>query len=573
MANFNFLNDELPGSKPGPSQPYEFGTKESADKKMSDFDMQAQPPVTAKPGEATGQDDAPQQFMKKRAQAADFAKQQALKSVDTLTAQIQAQPGLSNRHYDPDQLKLELQGLPPSKYADRLYGEVQNLKSAYERSSMGSKLAVDEDTVLSPLEEAVSSYKRLELDNAATSQQIRTGIAGQDVEAAKGRIQQLDQQIAKLEQDTAVAASPRQRGKLDEQLRYFKSQRQQLASKMPPEQPKGVGEAPLDKNVSIDHIATAAGIPRSEYVQSMTEMMRIAQTHGIMMNSPVSPTTFPILYANLIGEIFNPQIRDAMYREIKGPPKKEGKGQEEGGAEAENAKTANETMKKGLPNVNKQIQTNEQRSQQVWQELAHSGNFNGVMDVLGFVVASFLLGPRTASYLFSNMQKNGNLRSELDRLGHETNQLYHQQNSYIQMTQAARNHAAERQYQRDHLTETKRHNQEMESVAGSRYGGLRGKQFVNPETQRTYNALLAGERLWTGHYKTLADMADDPVKLKKAGLTKEQHQKLMSNAFETLKKRRMGIDAFINDHGNEVDTTGQRTGTTMDNELLKQGMD
>lgn len=569
MANFSFLNnvgpttddedDTLPGSVPGAAQevPGDYGASKAAASEYADAQARNPRPEPA---------DATHEFQKKRAKLGDFAKNAALQGLDRLKARKQLDkeiqensglPGVADEYdFDYEGTKQRIGYSTPDKYGNILYQEAIK--------HYGGK---DLDDILTPVEEAVQNYKRLTLQQQPQiAAQINQQLTAQDLPKRQAEAQRLDQEIAQAKDDLKIAATPRQAEKIKGDIQFLSSQRSQVQL-TPVEKAEMTGERPVDKELTFDHIWTAGGIPREEALKAMTEMSRIVKTHGIDLDDPVSPMTFPVLYANLIKDIFNKDTSERMLRDIQGPPRKQG---EQGDLDKEvdqNAKMAADTVKRGLPNVSQQIQQREARHEQVWQELAHSKNFRSVFDVIGFVLTSFLIGPRGAALFFSNMNKNGNLRHELDMLNHETAQLYRQQDSYVQMAQQARHYAVQSAYERDHLAETTRHNKAMEAQYGMHYASARnaGKMFLDPQKQRTYEQLLQGERVWKDRWNELNKMAADPQMQRANGFKdKAAHAKALQTASSMLEGARRGRLKYIEDNSADVsgEPQGARTGTS-----------
>jgi hypothetical protein len=285
----------------------------------------------------------------------------------------------------------------------------------------------------------------------------------------------------------AVAATSRQRDELKRNLDFYDSQKRMLQSKIPPPQEGQPGQIE-DKEVTIDHALTAAGLPRNQAIQSLTEMRRFVEMEGIPLSAAVSPLSFAPLYANLVTHIFNPQVRSKMLAEMGPPPPEPGEGRESEARKEQKSTFGSDKLEQDprFKHNQEMINQKENRHQQVMQELANSGTFKNVGDVLGFVLTSFLLGPRVASIFFSNMLHNGTLRQELDRLDHETTQLYHQQNSYIQLAQHARQMAAGEEHNKVTEAENARHHWAVESYMKMKGGD---KSAWSPEDKRTDLAL------------------------------------------------------------------------------------
>lgn len=253
----------------------------------------------------------------------------------------------------------------------------------------------------------------------------------------------------------------------------------------PEQQPQQQQGGINDPIVNMDHAFTAAGLPRREAIQSLTEMRRIVAMEGIDTSAAVSPLSFIPTYTNLISHIFNPQVANKMLADMV--PKQEEQPQQQG-RESQQSTFGSDKLEQDPRFMRNEamIAQHENRHAQVIQELANSGTFKNVGDVLGFVLTSFILGPKVAGLFFSNMEKNGRLRDELNILDHETTQLYHQQNSYIQLAQHARAMAAGEEHQKTMEAENARHHWAVEGYMKSK---SIDKSGWSPEDKQTDTAL------------------------------------------------------------------------------------
>lgn len=445
--------------------------------------------------------DAVGDFQKKRAKAADFAKNEAFKGIDRLHAVVNTnRPG--GPAFDPEQMKSEMLGLDPSKYAEHLYQAVQANNAP--QSGTGQPL-INEDAIMGPVEAAVTNYKRLQLEGAPQAQAVQSDLNAKDLPGLQQNIQRLSGEIENAKQEMAVAATSRQKQQIKDKIDFFSSQQRQLQRQLPPEQETQANGEPLDKDVNIDAIATAAGVPRQEILQANTEMRRMVMAHGVAISAPVTPMTFPLILTNLVSTMFNPQkasqLLSEMLPEEKEQPQQEPGMPQEGGArppQKGNGAYGGQGLEQDprFQNVSNQIAQREGRRDQIWNELRNSHTFNNVGDVLGFIVCSVLIGAQNAAHIFTNMDKVGNLRWELDKLDHETTQLYHQQDSYIQLSQHARAQAAQEQHGLAVAGERERHDRAMETYYKMKTGD---KSAFSPEDKKVDLALQHSYRYQSGN--------------------------------------------------------------------------
>jgi hypothetical protein len=215
--------------------------------------------------------------------------------------------------------------------------------------------------------------------------------------------------------------------------------------------------------------------------------------------------TFPIVLTNLVTSFFNSQKASQLLSEMlpeKKPqqeqpeqPQRPGQAQMPGkGNPAYGGQNLDQDPR--FQNVSNQIQQREGRREQIWSELRNSHTFNNVGDVLGFIVCSVLIGAQNAAHIFTNMDKVGNLRWELDRLDHETTNLYHQQDSYIQLSQHARAQAAQEAHGQAQNDEMIRHHGAMELYNRMKTGN---KAAFTPEEKQTDLALQHSYRFQSGN--------------------------------------------------------------------------
>lgn len=458
---------------------------------------------SAEPGTFKASDskaDPIQAFQKKRAQAADFAKNETLKGLDRLQAAHSQAATMAGRFggtaavapMDYEGAKQRILASAPENYA-----------SALEREANQHGLANDD--VLRGSEEAVQNYKRLTLQQQPQqAQQIQQQLSTQDAPTLKAGIQRLGNEIEQAKQDMAVAATGRQRQQIKDKIDFYSSQQRQLQRQLPPEQETQADGQPLDKDVNIDAIATAAGVPRSEIITANAEMRRMVQAHGVALGAAVTPMTFPLVVTNLVSSMFNPQkaaqLLSEMLPEQKPQPQEQGR-DESGQTAAPGQKPAGPSDQERQINtrmqaLDAQVAQRENRRDKIWQELRNSRTFNNVGDVLGFIVCSVLIGAQNAAHIFTNMDKVGSLRWELDKLDHETSTLYHQQDSYLALAQHARQNAAQEQHFNASNAETERHHRAMEAYTN--FKGIKGGGVLKPEDKEHYFAIEHGLRFAYG---------------------------------------------------------------------------
>ena len=232
-GDFSFLNDEQ-----GDYSPYQEGTPESFKRKMSNFNLQEQrkdqgPQFTGLSEDTSeGEDfDQDKEFQKSRAQAADFAKKQTFNGVDRLHAAVNTnRPG--GPAFDPEQVKSQIMGVDPSQYAEEFYKLVKGVNVPQPGTGQP---AIDENSIMSPVEDAVTSYKQLQMENAASANRVQQTMEPGDIANAQAQMQSLDRTIEQTKQRMALAATSRQRDKLKNDLDFYSSQKRVLQAKIPPQ--------------------------------------------------------------------------------------------------------------------------------------------------------------------------------------------------------------------------------------------------------------------------------------------------------------------------------------------------
>jgi hypothetical protein len=506
---FEFLNEDDDSlSAPGESQPYQEGTSQSAAKKLSSFGM--------KQPESPQDPDAKGKYVKAKV-AVEGAYGNAQKTL-TRNANGQFPTGEQDNTFsgidhdsrnDVDVLLQRVQNREhplkiaddmraiagrdtvPPKYKELLHQGADQMGQAYqaqstldEMSKPGGALALGGD----------------ELEN-------RYGSATADIGSLDEQIIQKQEQL----KTTGYLNQPRVQQEL-QQLYNQKKQAQQTIKDA------GGSQGPIqDNETTMDHVFTAAGQPRHDAIQSLTEMRRMVMHEGIDVAQAISPLTFIPAYTNLVTHIFSPAVSGKILGEMGPPPEQQGGEQgppasrmppNRGGQQSTFGSDKLEQDPRFQHNQ-QMIAQGENRHAQVVQELANSGTFKNVGDVLCFVLASFLLGPRVAGLIFTNMEKNGRLRDELNRLDHETTNLYHQQNSYIQLAQHARSMAAQDEHNQQTEREHVLHDWAMENYIKTKKVDTGG---WSPEDKQIHLNLQQGIRT----AKESLDKQDKIVKGKRA---------------------------------------------------------
>lgn len=441
MADFSFLNDDgeqddtLPGSKPGASQPYQMGTKESADKKMSDFGMQSWTP----PPEATVDKQTRLRGLEGNA-FAEFSK-----AIDQIHSNYTPEAGPSKGLY--------------GNWSKTLTGNQPFDKHEW----LGTAKGTDPENYPGLLQQAAQESKQQLPDLSRVNEAVKA------------------YQAAKAQEDA----------------------KDQMASKMQ----QGPEEAPVDHALNMNAVLTAAGWDRKDFIQANSEVRRIIGTHGINPTDPVTPSTFPIIVPKIVEEVFKPEQAQRFFAEINGNPEDQKQGSK--GSKDQDGKVVSGDLEKDprFKEINNRVQQSEARHDAVWRELAHSGNFQNVGDVIGFVLTSLVLGPKAGAALFSNMNKNGGLRNELAMIDRETTQLYHRQNSYIQLSMQARNQALREEHQKDQLQETNRHNVTTEGIQYGRMKALADK-MPDKEMRNIAAVRLHGLRMAESNLKAEKENLD-----------------------------------------------------------------
>lgn len=493
---FEFLNeddDSLPGATPGESQPYEMGTQDSFRKKASSFGMRQDEPQ---------EPDDKQKYVKAKATVESaYGNAQKILSRNPAGGYVtgETRPMNANANGAEDNIDLTRERVEnrehPLKIADDMRALAGQLPHAPEFQELLHKGADQ----MGQAYQAQSTLDEMNKPGGALAasgdeQESRYGSA----QAGMGDVDQQIQQKQEQLKTTGYINAP----KVQQDLQNLYNQKKKLAGTIAS---GGEYDAPIDKRLNMNAALTAAGWDRQDYIQANTEVRRIVGTHGINPTDPVTPSTFPIIVPKIVEEVFNKDQAAKFFAEINQPaaggeeqhqeeaPKKPGQSKM-----GPNRSPEQDTLDQGLKDTNQRIAQSQARHDAVWHELAHSGNFNNVGDVIGFVLTSMVLGPRAGASLFSNMNKNGGLRNELAMIDHETTQLFHQQNSYIQLSQHARQQALNEEHQKDqiqqqdfNLQETERHHKAMEAYMGMKSAN---KQGWTAEEQATDKALQHGVR-------------------------------------------------------------------------------
>lgn len=384
------------------------------------------------------------------------------------------------------------------------------------------------------------------------------GGAAADPEKLNAEADKLNKQVeslnAQISRSGVLQANQliQERNQLDQKARNLRLQATSAGDQGQPEF-KDV----VDHSLNMNAVLTAAGWDRQDFIQANTEVRRIIGTHGINPTDPVTPSTFGIIVPKIVEEVFKPEQAKKFFEEIVGPEQQEG---DDKGKQKPSGDKNQDTMDSGLKDVNKRLAESQARHDAVWRELAHSGNFNNVGDVIGFILTSLVLGPRAGAALFSNMNKNGGLKSELQQIDRETTQLFHQQNSYIQLTQRARQQAVQEEHQKDQLKEAKRHN---EVIEGKEYWDMRNlaRKIQDPEMRNIATTRLHGLRIAESNLKAdkenldrLEKAANNPMdpRFKTAKAAVLQETKNYAIKVQEMKQYRSKLQAWFEENANKV---------------------
>lgn len=490
---FEFLNDDddsLPGSTPGESQPYEEGTVNSASKKLSSLEMQDTPEQKNK-----------REYAKHKASVEDaYGHAQKVLTRNTNGQYVTGEQdntwsGIDHdSRQDVDLLKQRvLNREHPLKLADDMR-EIAGRPSVPPQFQKLLHQGADKFQDAYQSQAALSGMQAPEAPVGTDQEENRYGSAQADAQGLDEAINQKREQLS--------TAGHLRAPKIEQELRDLYNQKRQAALV------QNAGGSMGDPNLNMHAVLTAAGWERRDYIQANAEMWRGLRAHGISPDAPVTKSTFPVIIPKIVEEAFSPEIAQKWYQEIIGdqpPPdqKPDKSGGKDGGTGKSQVVSDNLEKDPRFKDISDRLATSQQQHDALWKELANSGTFNNVGDIIGFVLSSIVLGPRAACALFTNMDRNGNLRQELDLVNHETSQLFHEQNSYIQLARSAREQAIQEEYHKDsrqdrdeRLQETERHNKVSESYMKMRMAGT--KSAWTPEEQATARALQQGVRMKEG---------------------------------------------------------------------------
>lgn len=435
--------------------------------------------------------DTTHKFQKERSKLADFAKKQAIDSIERLaaardssiqTAAAQGKPTPNLSSIDVEGLKQKIVSSSPDQYANIIH-------------SVAVQHGLANDQVLKPLEDAVQNYKRLTIQQQPqVGAQIQSSLSQQDLPNKQARAQQLDQEIDKANKDLQIAASPRQAQQTKEYLKFLNDQKRSLGSTQPQE-PTTTEAAPnLDLKGDIDSNIKAAGRNPKDFRLAMVAAAKtLEEKTGLDTMALKDRVPFQRALLSAL-QIFDPAgiIVSQLAQDMQpsAPPAQTGGDQKSGtqttGASGPQGQTQDVSFEEDQHTQN--IRRMQADRRQLYNELGQTPELQSWLGVLTFVFLSVITrSPAVAASILGISRRQGNLKMQLDLIEKEMHEEGGMLRDAQKRTEFTRKLAAEHSLRRQDKADD--FQLELQKMYLNHKLILERQSRLNPENKNAYKQL------------------------------------------------------------------------------------